>query len=136
MSEQFKTISLQGKEYIQVAERLRWFRENHKDARILTDIKLVENVGWGVEGTISPATKEKMPIGMKYICTAQIIIGDKIVATAHAMKNAREEFNLEKTETRAIGRALGVLGVGIEYGVSTYDEVNEALRTTKNESEA
>ena len=110
--EKLKTIKLQGKEYVQVAERIRWFRENIKNGSIQTTIEFKE--------------------GNRAIATAIIFVDDQIVSTGHGMKNIVNEFELEKVETRAIGRALGIYGIGIEAGVSTYDEVREAIGDIKD----
>jgi len=101
---ELKTIKLQGKDYVQVAERIRYFRENYKDGRIVTSQQI---------------------LGDRVVFTANIYIGDSLVSTAHSAKNITAEFNLEKAETRSIGRALGIFGIGIDCGVSTYDEARE-----------
>lgn len=103
-----KTIKLQGKDYVQVSERIKYFRENYKDGRIVTSIQIV---------------------GDRAIFTASIYDGDKLLATGHGMKNITAEFNLEKAETRSIGRALGIAGIGIDCGVSTYEEAREFFDT-------
>lgn len=109
MSE-LKTIKLQGKDYVQVAERLRWFRENIKNGTIVT-------VPTFIDGTTG-----------KYIqFKAEIYVDNKPVATAHSMKALNLPYAYEKTETAAIGRALGVYGIGIDAGIASYDEVREAI---------
>ena len=109
MSE-LRTITLQGKDYVQVAERIKWFRENVKDGRIETSYEIV-------------GADDKHRV----LFTAKIFNGDLLVSTAHSLKNITKEFEFEKGETRAIGRALGIYGIGIDCGVSTYDEVREAI---------
>jgi hypothetical protein len=37
------------------------------------------------------------------------------------------EFNLEKAETRAIGRALAIFGIGADASISSYEEAQEAI---------
>lgn len=107
MEEKLKTIKLQGKEYVQVAERIKWFRENIKTGSIQTSVEFKE--------------------GNRALFTAKIYVDGHLVSTGHGMKNIVNEFELEKAETRAIGRALGIYGIGIEAGVSTYEEVREAI---------
>ena len=105
-----KTIKLQGKEYVQVIDRLKYFNEHFKDGIIKTSHS-IEN------GAV--------------IMRAEIIINGKVKATGHALKGLKQEFNLEKCETRAIGRALGIFGIGADNSISTYEEVNEAINKTK-----
>lgn len=111
---ELKTIKLQGKDYVQVAERIKYFRESVKDGRIETEVNF-------------------NPEHTRAIFVAKIYVGDKLISTAHSLKNIAKEFELEKAETRAIGRALGIYGIGIDCGVSTYDEVREAIGAEPNE---
>lgn len=111
---ELKTIKLQGRDYVQVAERIKYFRENVKDGRIETEVQF-------------------NPEHTRVIFIAKVYSGDKLISTAHSLKNITKEFELEKAETRAIGRALGIYGIGIDCGVSTYDEVREAIGSDSNE---
>lgn len=99
---ELKTIRLQGREYVQVAERLKYFRENYKEGRIETEISHLSD---------------------KVIFTAKVFYGDKLIATGHGMKNTAKEFELEKCETRAIGRALAIAGIGLDAGIASYEEI-------------
>jgi hypothetical protein len=112
MEGKLKTIELKGKSYVQVAERIRYFRENYKDGRIETSYQILDN---------------------RVIFTAKIYDGDKLVSTGTGMKNTAQEFELEKAETRAIGRALGIAGIGIDCGVATYDEVQDYYRSAQDD---
>jgi len=114
MSE-LKTIKLQGRDYVQVAERIKYFRENYKDGRIETECEITNSDG-----------------NPRVIFTAKIYLSDVLVSTAHSLKNIVKEFEFEKGETRAIGRALGIFGIGIDCGVSTYEEVREAIGGNEN----
>ena len=87
-------MDLKGKDYLQVAHRIIWFREDHPD--------------WIMEVSF--------PILEKDIVLAKATITDEkgqIRAIAH-----RTEFSmndLENAETGAIGRALGHLGYGTQF---------------------
>ena len=98
-------MNIQGREYCQVVERLKHFHENHKDGIIKTSYEIING-------------------GIMF--TAQIFIGGKVKATGHGFKGMKQEFNVEKCETRAIGRALGIFGIGADGSISSYDEVAEA----------
>lgn len=90
-------LNLKGKDYLQVAHRLVWFREEHKNASIETDfIKLEENYA---------------------IAKAVISFGNgETMAVAHGREDAKHfpDF-IEKAETKAIGRALALCGYGTQF---------------------
>jgi len=102
-----KTMNLKGKEYCQVVERLRYFRETHQNGRIETSYELT---------------------GKGAIWCTKVFIGDSLKATGHAYKALTQEFSLEKAETRSLGRALAIFGIGADASIASYEEVAEATR--------
>lgn len=89
-------LNLRGKPYLQVAHRLVWFREDHPD--------------WSIETEVQTNGVESM---------SKAIIRDeagRIIATAHKKETA-EGFgdHLEKSETGSIGRALALIGYGTQF---------------------
>jgi hypothetical protein len=100
-------LSLKGKDYLQVAHRLVWFRE--------------ERPSWRIETEFVQLT-EKHAIG-------RAIIKDEsgnTIATAHKREDASHfpDF-MEKAETGAIGRALAYVGYGTQWCA---DEIAEGHR--------
>jgi hypothetical protein len=87
---------LKGKQYLPVAPRIAWFREEHPDWTITTDV--------------SPAMS-----GADYV-TFKATIADtngKTIATAHKTEHEKHFPDYrEKAETGAIGRALAMCGYG------------------------
>lgn len=115
-----KTVNIQGKEYVEVSERIKEFRALHADGQILTEIISLEN---GV-------------ITMK----ATVRVNDKTVATGHAQEKEGSTFInktsfVENCETSAIGRALGCFGVGLAGSVASADEVQNAIANQKPKKE-
>jgi hypothetical protein len=99
-------ISLKGKSYLEVKWRLVWFRNENPDWAITTSI-----VTFDMENKYA-------------ICKAQISDQHgRVVAEGTKMEDARgfADF-LEKAETGAIGRALGILGYGTQFAPE-FDEV-------------
>lgn len=90
-------LDLRGKDYLQVAHRLVWFREEHAN--------------WGVE-TEFVVLKEDYAI-------AKAVIKDqtgRIIAIGHKREDkAHFPDYAEKAETSAIGRALALCGYGTQF---------------------
>lgn len=108
-----KSVNIKGKQYVEVNERLRYFRENYKDFALTTEV---------LEKT------------EKSILIRASIINDKGVVVASGM--AEEEKGstfinktsyVENCETSAWGRALGNFGIGIDTSVASANEVNNAI---------
>jgi len=118
--EKLKTIDIKGKEYVLINERIRYFRETYEDGQILTEILSNEN---GV-----------------CLFKATVVINGKIVATGHAQEKEGSTFinktsYIENAETSAIGRALGIAGIGIDTSIATYEEVKNAINNQNNDDE-
>ena len=100
-------IELKGKDYLQVAQRLVWFREEKPTWRIHTEFVQLDN-----DMTIAKAS----------------ILDDQgnIIATAHKRED-RAHFadHMEKAEAGAIGRALAYIGYGTAFCA---DEIDEGSR--------
>jgi hypothetical protein len=88
-----------GREYLPVAYRLVWFREEHPD--------------WGVETEALVMDPER---GV-FVFRARVHDADgRLVASGSKMETVRGFPDAcEKAETGAIGRALGVLGYGTQF---------------------
>ena len=90
-------LDLRGKDYLQVAHRLVWFREDHPDWSIQTEIFRLEDKSALAKATIRDAS-------------------DRIMATSHKCEDVKgfADFQ-EKAETGAIGRALALCGYGTQF---------------------
>lgn len=96
-----------GRKYMEVKWRLLWLRTEHPDAVIET-----EETGSGGEGPDAWVTFR-----------ARVTIPGGGSATGHALQT-RKDFPagfFEKTETKALGRALVCLGYGTQFATE-YDE--------------
>lgn len=99
-------IPLKGKDYLPVAARVAWFREEHPQGCIATDLHSVGNT---------------------LFARAEIHVDDVLIATGMAsvrsgqnqVWNGRE---IEKAETAAIGRALAAAGYGTLQAGEDLDE--------------
>lgn len=99
-------MDIRGKDYLQVAHRLVWFRE--------------EKPNWSIRTAII----EK---GVDFCLTKASIVdeADKIIATAHKYEDKKGFPDyIEKSETGAVGRALAMCG----YGTQFTDDLDEGER--------
>ena len=97
-------MSLKGKDYLQVAHRLVWFRE--------------ERPSWRIDTTTVELTE-------KFALMKATIMDENgmILATAHKREDAGHfgDF-IEKAETGALGRALAYVGYGTQFCADELDE--------------
>ena len=113
-----KTVDIKGKAYVEVNQRIKYFRETYKDGAILTEFVTLDD---GVA-----------------VMKASVWIDGVLVATGHAYEKEGSTFinktsYIENCETSAIGRALGILGIGIDTSVASYEEVENAIKQQKQE---
>ena len=109
-----KSIKIQGKDYIEVNERVKYFRELYPLGEILTHLES-DN-------------------GEKCTFKAEILVDGVCVSTGHAYEMLNVGFvnktsYIENCETSAVGRALGFLGIGIDTGIASADEVKNAIES-------
>ena len=108
-----KSINIKGKEYIEVNERIIYFREKYKD------YSLTSNILSNDDGVC--------------IMKAEIRNGNgELVATGHAYEKEGSTYinktsYIENCETSALGRALGCFGIGIETSIASVEELETAI---------
>ena len=111
-----KATNIQGKPYTEVNERIKAFRTLYPEGFITTHIVSNEN---GV--VVMTATAGKYE-------------GDRMIvlATGTAYEKEGSSFinktsYIENCETSAVGRALGMLGIGIDTAVASAEEIQNAI---------
>ena len=107
-----ESIPLGKSEYVMVKTRLQYFRKHYENASIDTDHVFFD--------------------GKSIMCKTTIHVDGKLVATgmAHEEKsknNINATSFVEVCQTSALGRCLGIYGIGITTSVATYDEVKNAI---------
>jgi pyruvate/2-oxoglutarate dehydrogenase complex dihydrolipoamide acyltransferase (E2) component len=97
-------LNLRGREYLEVKYRIVWFREDHPDWAIETDLLSVTENSAYARATIKD---EK----------------GRIIATSHKFETQKgfPDF-IEKSETGAIGRALALIGYGTQFCADELDD--------------
>lgn len=113
-----KTVDIKGKEYVEVNERVKHFRK--------------EYTGWALE--------TELLSNQDGVCVFKATVKDQdgiIKATGHAYEKEGSTFinktsYIENCETSAVGRALGMLGIGIDTSIASSDEVQTAMANQDN----
>lgn len=106
-----KTTDIKGKPYTEVNQRILGFRQLYPNGTIETEILSNDNG----------------------VCIMEAIVRDaegKVLSKGHAFEQQGTSFinktcYIENCETSAIGRALGVLGIGAETSIASKEEVEK-----------
>ena len=117
MKKNLKTINIKGKEYVEVNERLKYFRKHYKDYALTTEVL--------------QCTEEHCVMKASIFNSEGVVI-----ATGHAHETKGSSYinktsHVEVCETSAWGRALGNFGIGIDSSVASADEVQNAIINDK-----
>ena len=108
-----KTINIHGKQYVQVNERIKYFREHYKGWSLTSEfVELTEN-RCVIRGIV--CNEEGREIADGY--------GEETKGSTYINKTSF----VENCQTSAWGRALGNLGIGLETSIASADEVKNAM---------
>lgn len=108
-----KTISIKGKEYVPVVERVKEAHKLHNDLSISTEI-----TEW-IENRV--CVKATVLFGGKtYVGHSQALFGNGMMG----------DVALEVAETSAVGRALGFANIGLLDGIASADEMRKVKTPT------
>jgi len=113
MSDVLKTIPIHGKEYVEVKTRVQYFRKHYENGSIDTEHVFFD--------------------GEQIMCKTKVHVNGELVSTgmAHEIKDVshiNKTSFVEVCETSSVGRALGILGIGIESSVDTYNTIYAAKK--------
>ena len=112
---QDKAIKIQGKDYVLVADRVKYFNEtNHKGSIQTTLLSAPEATTIVFRAVVIPDTEKPE---RAFYGHAQEVIGQGMVNKTSALENA---------ETSAVGRALGFMGIGVIDSIASADEIHKA----------
>ena len=101
-------MTLKGRDYLQVAWRLVWFRDSDNGCGVTYGLE-TELLEHGEDWAVFRA-RITDPNG-------------RVVSTGHGSESARDFGDyLEKAETKAVGRALAMLGFGTQFAADELDE--------------
>lgn len=118
-----KAISIKGKQYVLVSDRVIYFNETYPEGSITTElVSAPESDKIIIKATVYPNGGFNMVGGANRVFTgySQATVGDGMVNKTSALENA---------ETSAVGRALGFMGIGVIESIASADEMNKAIGT-------
>ena len=114
-----KTIKIKGKEYVEVNERLKYFRKHYPNYTLSSEVTHIDSE--------------------MVVIKASVIDPDWVTkATGHAHEEKSSSFinktsYVENCETSAWGRALANFGIGIDSSVASAGEVETAIKKQSKE---
>lgn len=108
-----KTTPIKGKQYAEVNQRIKVFRMLFPNGQIHTSIESLENGVCVIKATVCDDNGQ-------------------VLSNGHAYEKEDANFinqtsYIENCETSAIGRALGMLGIGIDTSIASAEEVENAI---------
>ena len=111
----FKTTNIRGKQYVEVNERIKFFRQEE------------QYKGWSISTAVVHMNTDEV-----VMCTSIIDSNGSVIATGHAHEvkgssNINKTSHIENCETSAVGRALAMLGIGIDTSIASANEVETAI---------
>jgi hypothetical protein len=108
-----KKILIKGKEYIEVNERLKYYKEHHPNHPLTSEILYWEN------GEIIIKAEIKNEDG--------VVVADGIAHEKANSSHINKTSYVENCQTSAWGRALACFGIGIDTSIASSDEVKATL---------
>lgn len=110
-----KAIEIKGRSYVQVKDRITYFNDTYANGSIETVlISSPDALTVVIKAIVTPDVAKPE---LRFTGHSQARIGDGMVNKTSALENA---------ETSAVGRALGMMGIGVIESIASADEMNKA----------
>ena len=117
-----RTVNIKGKNYVEVNERLKYFREHFKGYSLLSEI---------VE-----LSEERIVIKARILSPDLIEVANGLAYELAGSSFINKTSYIENCETSAWGRALANFGIGLDNSVASADEVSQAIELQDMEKTA
>lgn len=112
-----KTVNIKGKEYVEVNERLIYFRDNYE--------------GYSLTSEVLEKTETTILIKASVINPEGVVIANGLAEEEKGSTFINKTSYVENCETSAWGRALANFGIGLTTSVASADEVQNAVANQK-----
>lgn len=119
INDRLTRTNIKGREYIDVAQRVQGFWELYPEGRISTEMTADDGKRCVFKAEVYGAKDTPWPIATGH--AYEVNNGRGVNATSY----------IENCETSAVGRALGMLGIGSTDSIASADEVSAAMQAQK-----
>lgn len=110
---EIKTLNIHGAEYVPVSERIKAFRRVCPGGTITTEFLHYDDKAVVIKATVQDETGK--------------ILGTGTGREEKGLGNVNKTSYVENCETSAVGRALGMAGIGVDASFASADEMVNAL---------
>lgn len=114
-----KTVDIKGKDYAQVNDRIKAFRELCPNGTITTDIIELANGVVTMKATVYDEEGK--------------ILGTGLAQEKESSSYINKTSYIENCETSAVGRALGFVGIGVDGSMCSAEELVNAITNQNKE---
>ena len=118
-----KTTDIKGKAYAEVNQRINAFRMLYPEGTIKTEILSLNEGVCVIRATVG-----------YYYGGEFIVLGTGIAYEKEGSTFINKTSYIENCETSAVGRALAMVGIGINTSVASFEEVSNAIINQERES--
>ena len=122
VNEEIQKIDIKGNSYSQVAERIKAFRKLYPTGAIKTEIVSLENGVCVIHATVGYNNEGRFD-GDR---TEFVVLGEGTAYEKEGSSFINKTSYIENCETSAVGRALGMCGLGIDSDVASAEETQNA----------
>ena len=126
VNKDIKTTNIKGKEYAEVASRIDAFRKLYPEGFIITDM-----VHHGDDGMVIFTAK----VGFYREDGSMQILGTGTAYEREGSSQINRTSFIENCESSAIGRAIGMCGVGLGASIASANEVANAIHQQETSPE-
>lgn len=120
-NESIKTTDIKGKNYAEVNQRIKAFRMLFPDGFIKTQVLSIENGVCVMKAQVGYYDEDHTDN------LREIILGEGTAYEKEDSSFINKTSYIENCETSAVGRALGMAGIGIDVSVASAEEVQNAI---------
>lgn len=116
-NESIKTTEIKGKQYAEVNQRIKAFRQLYPEGFIKTEILSLEG------GIVTMQAK----VGWYFADGSEVILATGTAQEKETTSYINKTSYIENCETSAVGRALGMIALGVDTSIASAEEVENAI---------